>query len=226
MIIAGFDLETTGFDGCKDHIVQSSFQIWDNDSQILNETTLVNPTVSIPNSHIHGISDDMVIDSPKEIDVVKSVDSLFRACFVDSIPVVIMNAAFDVTFYNNVIRHQYGMDTQASYCLIDPMIIDKEFDKYRSGKRKLENLAQFYEVKSDETFHNAEYDVKIAIQIARKMLNKFDLHMPFSTLHDRQEIWYNQQQQSLYDYFISTNNPAASSVATGWPINTELLYRQ
>lgn len=63
-----FDLETTGVDVATDRIVQIGYVVTDAKGDIIEEyQTLVNPEIPIPEkaSEVHGITDEMVKDSPK-----------------------------------------------------------------------------------------------------------------------------------------------------------------
>lgn len=223
MLIAGFDLETTGLDGTRDHIVQYSFQIFNGSERILNQTSLVNPEVEITASEIHGIYTEDLIDAPLELASLQSIDSLFRNCYMNSIPVVVMNAKFDITFYRSALLSHYGILPQASYVLIDPMVIDKHFDKYRPGKRNLETLASVYVIPHGEGFHDAGYDVEISISIARSQISKWDLGNDWVKLHHLQSDWSDRQTKSLAEYFMSSGNDAYKHMKLGWPVETQLL---
>lgn len=223
MILAGFDLETTGFVGSKDHVVQYSFQLWNAVECLTDETHLCDPGVPIENSEIHGVTDEIVAGAVSERDALISIDSLFRACFQNHIPVVIMNAAFDVTFYRDALRHHYEIEPTSDFLIVDPMVIDKQMDKWRPGKRKLIDLCKTYGVGISEGFHDAWVDVRASIKLARIMLTKFGLDGGFAKLHSAQVMWYYQQQKSLYEYFVSTDNEAQHTVGVGWPINHGLM---
>lgn len=223
MLIAGFDLETTGFDGTKDHVVQYSFQMFNDDKRILNQTSLVNPEVPVTASEIHGIYDVDVMDAPKELDALKSIDSLFVSCYENSIPVAIMNAKFDLTFYRNVLSSQYGILSSVEYLILDPLVIDKHFDKYRPGKRNLESLAAHYGIRMPEKFHSADFDVETTVKIAVWQISKWDLGTDWHKLTSLQSKWSDEQTLSLRDYFISSKNEAYKNMKLGWPVETTLI---
>ena len=231
MKLAGFDLETTGFSGREDHIVQFSFQTWDDSRCISNYTDYVNPGIPITNSEIHGVTNEMVAFADNEVNSVLLIDSLLRESYNNHIPVVIMNAQFDVTFYRDVMS-RLGLTPADKYCVIDPFVIDRHFDKYRPGKRTLKDIAGVYGVpiadpsrtqgKSD-SFHDAGYDVAISIEVAQEMIRRYGLDGSFLELHTLQEKWHFEQQKSLYEYFCSIENPAKDNISYGWPISEGLM---
>lgn len=219
MIIAGFDLETTGFDGRKDHIVQYSFQIWNDDVRVVNETHLVNPGVPIGNSEIHGVTDDMVIGAVLEPYALDSILSMLRSCDSKDIPVAIMNARFDITFL-------LYLNSDRAYALpniIDPYVIDKHLDKWRKGSRKLADIASHYGLSVDESrLHGAGYDVELTVAVARKQLAYVAANPEF--LHQCQVKWYDQQAKSLYEYFRRIDNEAYKEIGYGWPVAGGLIH--
>jgi DNA polymerase-3 subunit epsilon len=222
MKLAGFDLETTGFSGSEDHIVQFSFQTWDDSRCISNYTDYVNPGIPITNSEIHGVTNEMVAFADNEVNSVLLIDSLLRESYNNHIPVVIMNAQFDVTFYRDVMS-RLGLTPADKYCVIDPFVIDRHFDKYRPGKRTLRDIARVYGVLITDSFHDAEYDVAISINVAREMICRYGLDGSFLELHTSQQKWHFEQQKSLYEYFCSMENPVKDNIRYGWPVSWELM---
>jgi DNA polymerase-3 subunit epsilon len=222
MFIAGFDLETTGLDGMKDHIVQYSFQLFRDNVRIQDYSSFVNPGVEVTATEIHGITTADVQSAPSEESTIIRIDNLFRASYLNNIPVVIMNAQFDISFYRDVMLTHYGLKPTKDFLLLDPLVIDKHFDKYRPGKRNLESLANYYGIKTSEEFHNAHYDVTGAVAIARQQLAKWDLGNDWFKLHELQAQWSDEQLRSLHQYFISSNREF-DRIPVGWPIAIEML---
>lgn len=77
-----FDFESTGVDTNKDRIVQIAvLKVW-KDGKTEEKQMLINPEMSIPlgASEVHGITDDMVKDSPKFSQVAKSLNEYFDGC--------------------------------------------------------------------------------------------------------------------------------------------------
>jgi DNA polymerase-3 subunit epsilon len=77
-----FDLETTGTDTQTSRVVQIACIKIDNDGTKTEKQILINPTVPIPKeaSDIHGITDDMVKDAPKFVNIAKAILSFFDGC--------------------------------------------------------------------------------------------------------------------------------------------------
>jgi DNA polymerase-3 subunit epsilon len=80
--IVFMDLETSGTNIETDRIVQIACIKIDNDGNQIEKEILINPTIPIPKaaSDVHGITDDMVKDAPKFVNVSKAVYSFFEGC--------------------------------------------------------------------------------------------------------------------------------------------------
>jgi DNA polymerase-3 subunit epsilon len=70
--------------------------------------------------------------------------------------------------------------------IFDPMVLDRAFDKYRAGSRKLVDLAEFYGVPVRDDAHDAEADCIMAGQVAVKLLQHSKLQdLSLSEVHDK-----------------------------------------
>ena len=77
-----FDLETTGVDVSKDHIVEICYiKVWPNGNEV-SRTMRINPGMHIPeqSSAVHGIKDEDVKDCPLFKDVAKDIANDFMGC--------------------------------------------------------------------------------------------------------------------------------------------------
>ena len=53
--------------------------------------------------------------------------------------------------------------------VLDPLVLDRELERWRKGKRKLENLIEVYGVENDERLHTAEVDVQATLDVLQTM---------------------------------------------------------
>lgn len=90
-----FDLETTGMSPVHDRIVELGAVRIETDGSMTVYESLINPEIPIPMrvSAVHGITDEMVADSP-HFDIV----SHEFMTFADSTKLVAHNARFDLAF--------------------------------------------------------------------------------------------------------------------------------
>ncbi|MGO1641563.1 MAG: 3'-5' exonuclease [Candidatus Corynebacterium faecigallinarum] len=64
-VFAVVDTETTGFSAKRDRIIELGVVLIDSNFRECERwSTLINPQKKITNSHIHGITDDMVANAP------------------------------------------------------------------------------------------------------------------------------------------------------------------
>ncbi|MGA1213468.1 MAG: 3'-5' exonuclease, partial [Solirubrobacterales bacterium] len=86
--------------------------------------------------------------------------------------------------------------------VIDPMILDKQLDPYRRGKRKLTDVCAVYGVELTEA-HAAHADALAAARLAWRLGKSNpefgDLDLP--TLHEQQIEWARTQAEGLQQYF-------------------------
>lgn len=87
------DTETTGFGASAQLVEIAALHVRNGDS-VRRFETLARPSVAIPwqASRVHGITDAMVRNAPREAAVVRSLLD-----FVGALPLVAHNASFDVT---------------------------------------------------------------------------------------------------------------------------------
>jgi DNA polymerase-3 subunit epsilon len=101
--------------------------------------------------------------------------------------------------------------------IIDPLILDKFVDQYRSGKRTLQVAASVYgEQLADAP--NATADAIAAGKVAQAIARKHASKLPSDVieLHDAQKIWSVQQDDS-YEIFRRKSSPEFT-VVRGWPV--------
>jgi DNA polymerase-3 subunit epsilon len=80
--IVFFDLETTGVSITSDKVVQVAITKIFPNGEIVNKTKFINPERPIPKeaTEVHGISDDMVKDSPTFKQIAKALKDEFTGC--------------------------------------------------------------------------------------------------------------------------------------------------
>lgn len=169
----GFDTETTGVNPNEDRIVTAT-TIRQTDPTPITEW-LINPGVEIPQEAIdvHGVTNEQAKAEGADpaVSVLQIANKLQEAEWI-----VIYNARFDIPILQAELQ-RHGHPTLPKDTLkrvIDPLVLDRCFDKYRKGKRTLEITSQFYGVDTDvENLHDATTDVLTTLALAEKLLNKY-----------------------------------------------------
>ncbi|MGX5770019.1 MULTISPECIES: exonuclease domain-containing protein [Microbacterium] len=223
-MVGVFDLETTGIDVTADRIVTAHVGLLDASGGVIRARDwLADPGVEIPQgaSAIHGISTEHARTNGRPAaavvaEVVTAVSALLDA----GIPVVAYNAPFDFSLlkYESV---RYGITPiENPSPVIDPLVVDKAYDRWRKGKRTLEVVAAHYAVRL-ESAHEASADAVAAGRVAQALAERFAPWLPETVheLHTRQIGWARAQAESLTEYFIRIGRIDPDERLDGrWPI--------
>lgn len=160
------DVETTGFDGYRDRIVQIG--IVNQDGEALMDT-LVNPCVPILNSDIHGITDAMVADAPTFPKVYAQLMEALHGRMV-----LAYNHAFDWPFILGNCKQfnlmpPVGVRGDCIMELFAQYYGDWNY-RYKSYRwKKLVVAADFFQLKFEGGAHSALSDAKMALAVLKKM---------------------------------------------------------
>ena len=168
--IAFFDLETTGTDLSKDRIVDISISKVRNFTSKfeLTETLtyLVNPGFPIPNSDVHGITDEMVKDAPLFKQIAPLIAEFIEGCDFGGYNI----KRFDIP----LLAEELGR------CNISlSMEGVKAFDQFLLYKQlhpqNLSTAYKKYTGKTLEDAHRAAIDTQASIDVFRAMIEKLDI---------------------------------------------------
>jgi DNA polymerase-3 subunit epsilon len=220
--IAVFDLETTGLDLTDARIVTACAVELDSAGNVVGENLewLANPGIPIPTqaSDVHGVTTEIAIrDGRPAAEVVAELIVKLQGFFDRGLPVVAYNAPYDFTILHyEALRH--GLQPLKIGSVIDPLVIDKFNDKYRKGKRRLENAAEFYKVQLNDA-HNATADAIAAGRVAQAIAARWYKELPStaSELHEAQIGWSEAIDADFESYMRRSVNPDFTSVR-GWPL--------
>jgi DNA polymerase-3 subunit epsilon len=131
---------------------------------------------------------------------------------------VAYNASYDFTILQReAVRYTHDPLHNPSP-IIDPLVIDKQVDRYRKGKRTLEAAAAHYGVTLTDA-HTAAADAQAAGFVAQAIAAKFskELNMSAIALHDKQIEWAASQAESFNEYLSRSGKPFTPSNGV-WPV--------
>jgi DNA polymerase-3 subunit epsilon len=216
-----FDLETTGVDTEEARIVTAcTAHVTETAKPVINEW-LVNPGIDIPQqaTDVHGITTAHAKkhgQRPDEAihDIAEAIVNATR----QGIPIVAMNATYDLTVLDRELRRN-GLDRLPIIRpVLDPMVIDREKDKYRKGKRTLIALCEHYTVRIDGA-HNSTADAIAAGRVLWAQYRKYPelAALADDELHDLQVTWHAARQTDFAAYLAKQGKPA-DDVSGEWPI--------
>ncbi|MEU6649471.1 exonuclease domain-containing protein [Streptomyces sp. NPDC046900] len=225
--LCGFDLETTGPNPQTDRIVSACVVHSGPIRTDLQVTTwLADPGIAIPDAAtaVHGISTRRArAEGRPAADVVAELVAALAGAANIGTPIVIMNAPFDLTILERE-ADRYGIKSLFSRSVpyvIDPRVLDKQVDRYRRGRRRLEDLCRVYGVNLKGA-HTANGDALAAVRVARRI----GLFHPKigdtdpAELHKQQAAWAREQNESFARYLRNTpgREHEADAVSTEWPL--------
>lgn len=219
--LAVFDTETTGVDPATARIVSSCIALLGPHGEVTERYDwLLDPGIEIPAAaaHIHGISTEVARASGVKaaIGVAQIVDQL-RSLEDRGLPLVVYNAPYDLTLlWAEANRYGVRWPDRLSP-IIDPLVLDRQVDRYRKGKRTLEAVAQHYDV-SLGAAHDAGEDAIAAGRVAQAIARRFIEPLPddVHALHQAQIGWAANQAASFQEYMRRVRDP--EFIADGaWP---------
>ncbi len=217
MPLAALDFETTSADPLTARIVTACLlRVVGRDVQVRN--WIADPGVPIPQeaTAIHGYTDEYVAKHGKPHDqVVAEVSAEVRAVFDEERALCIYNAGFDAT-----LLAAHDQTFIPSGLIVDPFVLDKHYDRWRKGSRKLSAVMIHYGMRLDDA-HDAQSDAHAAARLAWKLPRVYPALADYTPgeLMAAQADWYREQAYSFIDYLRRHDKPF-TDVQTSWPLYT------
>jgi DNA polymerase-3 subunit epsilon len=205
---ASFDIESTGVDIETARIVTASFAVIKPGVPPQTTSWLLNPGVDIPKAatEVHGITTEKAqaegMDARAGVELIANM--LLTDGFWAGVPVVIMNAPYDLSLLDRELRRHNLAPLNPSECrpVIDPMTLDRQLDKYRPGKRTLDALCKHFGVKL-EGAHSSDGDALAAARVAWALAKRYPAqvgNVDLRDLHAQQSGWYAESSAGFADY--------------------------
>ena len=222
--LAAFDIESTGVNPQSDRIVTATVSVVGGGLPAESTSWLADPGVEIPEgaARVHGITTEQArAEGRPAAEVVGEIVETLAAQVAGGVPVLAFNARYDLTMLDREAR-RHGIaplgEREGQLLVIDPLIIDKELDKYRPGKRTLTAVCQTYNVElSEDDAHAADADAIAAARVAWRLGEKFsELTMELPALHAAQTECASDQSASLDDYLLRQGKDEV--VERAWPV--------
>lgn len=218
-----FDTETTGTDPETARIVTAALVTV---NPATGDTTtrewLADPGVDIPDeaTAVHGVTTEHARTHGRPAaQVVDEIAAHLVDAWRANLPVVIYNAAYDLTLLDRELRRHHGRELDCGI-VIDPLVIDKHVDRYRRGSRKLTAVAAHYGiVLSEQDAHGAAADALAAARVAWKLAhtNPGLAATPLEELHAQQAEWRAEQAASFQTYL--ERKGSTEIVNPAWPMH-------
>jgi len=203
--LLGFDLETTGVDRFSDVPVSFALVTVVRGRVVDRRTSLVDPGRDIPEgaTEIHGITTERARREGMALaDAVDVVAGTLLAASRRGVPVVGMKLDYDLTMIDTHCRRLDGRglgDRGFGGPVFDALVIDRRFDRYRKGRRRLVDLCDQYQVGLGHA-HDAAADAEAAVGVLLALCRRYPRlsAMQAENLHLAQGWWHRQWARS-YD---------------------------
>lgn len=172
--LVAYDCESTGVDVETARIVTACTAVA-NDGPIAPVTWLADPGVDIPAeaAAIHGITTEHARQHGQpSVQVVVEVEAALAGAWAAGLPVVGFNICYDLSLLDRELRRHHGKALTVAGPVIDPLVIDRHYDRYRRGPRKLDAMCAHYGVTQDGP-HTAEGDAVAAARLAWKQARTY-----------------------------------------------------
>jgi DNA polymerase-3 subunit epsilon len=222
------DTETTGVNPWEARIVTCSM-VYD-DGQGSPQRVfdwIIDPGIEIPEgaSNVHGITTEKArAEGVPAADGVRQIAAHLEPIMNLGIPLNVYNASYDLTLLlSEFERHDVYFPYEFNR-VIDPLVIDKQIDKYRKGKRQLAVTAALMNYDLTNA-HSADADCKASIAVARGFGTKYTpeakveeiYYDTIDEIHEKQIEWKRQQAEGLQSYFRRTKNDPTIVINGEWP---------
>ncbi|HVA70741.1 MAG TPA: exonuclease domain-containing protein [Acidimicrobiales bacterium] len=226
----GFDLETTGVSSFRDVPVSYGFVEHVRSAQGVetrSEGGYVNPGVAIPAgaSAIHGITNEMVSDAPALTEAAEAIAQRLGSIWATGGVIVGMNVSYDLTMIDSLC-HRLATATLEQRGTVGPvldiLILDRHFDKWRKGARKLNDLCLHYGVNLTGA-HSAVEDAEASLNVLEEMQRQFPAigELSVSAINDTSRAWYQEWLTSFSSYLEKRGEGPVNVGRFEWPIHQD-----
>ncbi len=223
--MVAFDTETTGTDPTEARIVTACVVQVRAGGEPRSRTWLADPGVPIPPeaTAVHGITDEVARaegDDPAR--VADEVADELVAAWSQGLPVVAMNASYDVTVLAGELRRHGlpGLDERRGdtpMLLVDPLVLDRALDRYRRGKKRLTDLCAVYDVVLDAA-HTADADALATARVAWRIAERYpdQVQCDLVELQARQSRWH-AEWAAGFEAWMRANVDPETVIERMWP---------
>ncbi|MDD5869957.1 MAG: 3'-5' exonuclease [Bacteroidales bacterium] len=223
-----FDLETTGVNASKDHIVEISYiKLMPNGTEI-EKTLRINPEMHIPEeaTAVHGITDADVADKPRFKDIAKELARVFEGCDI---------AGFNSNRFDVPLLAEEFLRADVEVDFSRRRFVDVQTIFHKMEQRTLSAAYKFYCGKDLDDAHSANADTRATYEVLKAQLDRYpslqndvDFLSKFST-HNRNvdlagRIVYNDNNVEVFNFGKYKGIPVEEVLKTdsgyfGWILN-------
>lgn len=219
--LCAFDTETTGVEVETARIVTACVARVGGGSGPDLTRWLADPGVDIPAeaTAIHGVTTEHArAHGWSAADVVAEIEARLSAAWRDGLPVVGFNVCYDLSLLDRELRRHHDRPLAVGGAVVDPLVIDRRFDRYRRGSRKLDAMCGHYGVAQDGA-HDAANDAVAAARLAWKQAKVLPglAAMSLAELTAAQTSWYAEWAFQFCEY-LAVRGRTDDLPDGAWPV--------
>ena len=224
-VLLGFDLETTGVDPQTDVPVSYAFVRYGPSGTLGTLGGLINPGCELPEAAtaVHGITTERAISEGEDLgDAIRRIREFLVEGSEQGLPVVGMNVSYDLKMIDACSRRLDGISlTEAGFRdpVLDVLVIDRHYDRYRKGGRRLVDLCAHYGVTPGD-LHDANADVTATVSVLLAQVEHYEElgSMDIDALYLAQQQWHRAWAENFSGYLVSRGKEPLDSIALDWPL--------
>lgn len=223
--LLAFDLESTGVDRLVDVPVSFALVTMAGGEVHDRQASLVDPEREIPPeaTEVHGITSARArTEGVPLADAVTLLADMLVGASRRGVPVVGMNLHFDLTILDVQCRRVRGASLRAlgfEGPVLDALVLDRHFDRFRKGRRRLSDLCDEYRVVIERA-HDAGADAEATLGVVAAMCRRYPALSAASLadLHRRQVLWHRQWATSYGEWRCRQGLPPLDPADAEWPL--------
>lgn len=171
-VIVGLDVETTAVDPQQARLVTACVAAC-GATGVATAQWVIDAGVEIPEeaTAVHGVSTEQARRDGQPIAVaLPELLGVLESCLADGAPLAVFNARYDLTVLAREAERLgvVPLGDRVALRVIDPLVLDKWLDRYRSGPRTLAAMCAHFGARLDrlEGVHGASSDAIAAARLA------------------------------------------------------------
>lgn len=214
------DCETTGTDVFEDRVVTAFAGVWDTEKEGWSARMefLVNPGIPIPEeaTAVHGITNEAASEGMPPEEFLELLFD-FLQNYAD-LPVVAYNANYDLSLINAELE-RYGFQAYDwnKRQIIDPLVLERHYNKYKKGKKRLVDIVAQRGIKTDESrLHSASYDCEMTARIVDQQFREWGTHT-----NEQQAQMHADWAESFEQWIRGTKGDPEIVIDRGWPVRSQ-----
>ncbi len=223
--VFGFDFETTGIDRFNDVPVSYALVHVVGGVVLRSWSGLIDPGREIPvgATEVHGITTERARDEGMPLrEAIGLVTDAVLSASRRGVPLVGMKLDYDLTILDTQAMRLGGRGiVERGWCgpVLDCVVIDRHFDRYRKGRRTLVNLCELYGIDITNA-HDASADAIASVEVLFALAARYEAlwECDLARLHENQARWHRAWARGYDEWRISQGMIPIDPRDYEWPV--------